>query len=535
MKYKNSHNHPDVILVYRDRDTVRTAIEHINDLKLKFRAYQLDQNTSHKVSKHKPKVLLLSSNSVKESIQYYINYLEGYGKKIDPHSAILLINNRESSNAYLACESGLFDNYIIINPFNEPHRLKLVLLKELKLIENHQNENLEKLIAEGDDEFASCIEHGLALKNTFMHEVSQCESSLLSTVNKVIDDNEVKSVLENLIATNLKKMNGNISSTTQIIIDQLITLQKNNQLMKQQIEVVNAQNNKSAVGVNKKALTSGVDGDKASTLSYKVLIAEPSDIFSRVIDEIFSETVFKYVVVHDGEAALAQVAVFNPDVILMAYDLPKLNGIEVTKALRKNGDKRPVIAYTHLNDKKEIKHWIPLGLSGYIVKPSKKSIILKKINQAVNNPVEVLFQKGSEKDDIQWLPKYSVGNKEMDEQHQALFMMINEFFHHDDKQAVIELFNKLTAYVKEHFTAEENLLRQINYPETAEHIKKHVDLTDKFHLLEQKLEEDYNLDLHRKISTFLYGWLTTHILKSDMDYKTYAESIEEDSFRDFNI
>ncbi|MBL4899007.1 MAG: hypothetical protein JKX76_05075 [Colwellia sp.] len=61
-----------------------------------------------------------------------------------------------------------------------------------------------------------------------MHEVEQCESSLLSTVNKVIADDEVKAILENLITINLEKINGNISNTTQSIVKQLITLRKNN-------------------------------------------------------------------------------------------------------------------------------------------------------------------------------------------------------------------------------------------------------------------------------------------------------------------
>ncbi|MBL4899006.1 MAG: response regulator [Colwellia sp.] len=85
------------------------------------------------------------------------------------------------------------------------------------------------------------------------------------------------------------------------------------------------------VGVNKKLLTADNVEEKDTTLSYKVLIAEPSDLFLSVIDKMFSETVFKYLLVHDGQAALAQITTFNPDVILMAYDLPKFNGIDVTK------------------------------------------------------------------------------------------------------------------------------------------------------------------------------------------------------------
>ena len=528
MKYTSLSSQPDVILVYQDHDTVEPAIEQIKDLKLKFTAYPFNKNTLHKIAIQKPKILLLSSNNVKTTIQYYINFLEEYGQKIAPHCAILLINNRESSSAYLACENGLFDNYVIINPFNEPHRLKLVLLKELQLIENHQNDNLEKLISESEDEFTSCIKQGVALKNTFMQEVNKCESNLLSTVNKVISDDEVKTVLENIIAISLEQMHGNISKTTQSILDQLITLRKNNQALQEHIEITREPKIKTAVGVNTELLTADDEGQKP-TLSYKVLIAEPSDLFSRVINEMFAQTVFKYVLVNDGETALAQIANFEPDVILMAYDLPKINGIEVTKVLRKEGNKTPVIAYTHLCDKKMIQRWIPLGLSGYIIKPSKKSIIIKSITQAVKNPIEILYHKGSDTDDIQWIPEYSVGNKEMDEQHKTLFIMINDFLHQESKEEVVKIFQGLTAYVNLHFKAEEDLLRQINYPKTAEHIIKHNELTDKFHLLEQKLD-DYNIDLHHKISTFLYNWLTSHILKADMDYKTYALSIEETSF-----
>lgn len=538
-------NNTDIIFIYQERDSVEPAIEQIKHLKLQFTAYKFHQKEWHEIAEQKPKILLLSSNDIKKTIQHYIDYLEEYGQNIAPHSAILLINNRESANAYLACESGLFDNYVIINPFNEPYRLNLVLLKELKLIEEHQNDNLKKLISEGDDEFASCIEHGVALKNAFMHEVNKCESSLLSTVDQVIDDDEVKSVLNNLITVSLEEMNGNISNTTQNIVEQLITLRKNNQLIKQQIEVSHSQKKKTAIGINTAQLSSSEDKDEGKhendnkgqnpALAYKVLIAEPSDLFARVIDEMFSDTMFKHMLVHDGEATLAQVIAFNPDVILMAYDLPKLNGIEVTEALRKSGNKTPIVAYAQQSDKDKIKRWIPLGLSSYIIKPSKKSIILKSINKALQEPVGSLYHdKDSNKECIEWIPEYSIGNKEIDEQHKVLFSMINDFFHQDNKEAVLATFQNLSSYIDLHFEAEENLLRQINYPKTAEHIEKHDELRNKFHLLQQKLE-NYNIDLHHKISIFLYNWLASHILKADMDYKSYALSIEEASFNQYQI
>ena len=534
---RNHDSHPDVIMIYQERDSVQPAIEHIMELKLKFKAHMFDPKKLHDLAQMKPKVLLLSSNDVKRTIQIYIDYLEEYGQHIAPHSAILLINNRESSCAYLACENGLFDNYVIINPFNEPHRLQLALLRELKIIENHETSSLEQLISEGEDELASCIEHGVALKRSFSHEVNECEKKLTSATNVELDNNEAKSVLQNIIGVTLEDMNDNISANIQGILDQLITLKISNQSIKQSIEDHHVPKKKSIVGVNSNLLASenSLEKGENSTLSYKVLIAEPSDLFSRVIEEMFSETVFKYLLVSDGKDALTQVMAFDPDVILMAYDLPKLNGIEITKAIRKDGNKVPIIAYTHQHDKSMIKSWIPLGLSGYLIKPSKKSLILKSIAKALKQPIDIIYHpKSADIGQIKWIPEYSVGNEEIDEQHKMLFTITNEFFHLKTKEAAIETFHNLSVYIDLHFEAEENLLRQINYPKTEEHIKKHDELRAKFQLLLQKLN-DYDVDIHHKIALFLYNWLASHILKEDMDYHDYALSIEETSFSQYEI
>jgi hemerythrin len=64
-----------------------------------------------------------------------------------------------------------------------------------------------------------------------------------------------------------------------------------------------------------------------------------------------------------------------------------------------------------------------------------------------------------------------------------LFTITNEFFHLKTKEAAIETFHNLSVYIDLHFEAEENLLRQINYPKTEVHIKKHDDLRAKLPLL----------------------------------------------------
>jgi hemerythrin-like metal-binding protein len=531
MKSFNLSNNPDVIMIYQDRDTVEPAIQQIMELELKFKAYKYNIKKLHAITEMKPKVLLLSSNSVKSTIQVYIDYLEEYEQKIAPHRVILLINNRENLQAYLSCENGLFDNYVIINPLNEPYRLKLSLLQELNIIENHKNNSLELLVAEGEDQLASCIEHGVALKKSFIQEVTQCEEKILLATNDTLENMEASKVLHDLIGLSFDEVNESISADIQKIIDQLSELKLNNQLIKQGIEKQQSLKNKTMAEVKTEILISAEnDKNHPDSSRYKVLIAEPSDMFARVIEEIFSETVFEYLLVNDGQIALSQITQFKPDVVFLAYDLPKINGFEITKVIRGEGNNVPIIAYTHPRDKEAIKEWVTLGLSESLIKPSKKSIILKSIDQAVKKPIEVIeHNKTSDNTEIKWDVKYSVGNKDMDEQHKALFTMINDFIQQSNSKEAIIMFDSLLSYIELHFEAEENLLKQINYPSTDEHIAEHEELREKFNVLKTRLD-DYNVDIQKKIALFLYNWLAKHILSSDMEYKSYALSIGEESF-----
>lgn len=527
MMKKKLANTSDVVLVYQERQTVEPAIQQIMELELEFKTFKFNPNILHEVTDLKPKVLLLSSNNVKKTVQLYISFLEEYENNIAPHSAILLINNRESSCAYLACENGLFDSYVIINPFNEPYRLKLVLLQELKIIESHKNTGLKQLISEGEDELASCIEHGVMLKKSFINQVSKCEDEIKNATNSIVEDSDTQTALQNLIDLSLKEMNEKVQIEIQSALDQLIELKLKHQSLKQSIDTLNSPKKKSMIGINKEAFD---DNQSLKSSSYKILIAEPSDLYAQVIKEMFDETVFKYLFVKDGGDVLTQVEVFKPDVMLLAYDLDTIDGLEVTRTLRNEGNKVPIIAYTHHRDKSVIKRWVTLGLSAYLIKPSKRSLILKSVTNAIKDPVNILHTHNTaEKGDIHWLPEYSVGNKVLDEQHKELLKMTNEFFHQEGKSSAIALFQNLTSYIDLHFETEESLLRQINYPDTEEHINKHNKLRGKFSALQGKLAH-YDEDLHHKIAMFLYNWLANHMLKEDMDYKSYALSIEEESF-----
>ncbi len=509
---------PDVVLIYQDRETVTGAIKQIADLNLNFQSFAFKVNKVKDLIALKPKVLLLSSNSIASTIKFYVDFLEKYNTDIAPHSSVLLINNREASRAYSACESGLFDNYAVINPLNEVYRLKLVLMQSLELIEVRSNENIAQLAAQGEEELAECINHGVDLKKSISLQLTHCEESITSAADQNISNTASKEAIKQVVEHTFNKLSNDISNQIQSVIEQMVDVKFAQNLISTELS---QQEQKSTVNRGRATATEPVLSSITAKV-YKILVAESDAKHTNVFKDISEAEGFCCKIASGGQDTLIQYEEFKPDLVVIAYDLPQINGIEVTRMLRACNNKVPIIAYSHHKDKSFVKTWIPLGISNYLVKPSTPEVITEAIYAAIKQPVDILSPStDATKQSIKWLPEYSVGHTLLDGQHKMLFSFINDFFHSSGKESVVILFNKLTSYIGLHFKAEEDVLREIKYPAIKQHIKQHQALINKIRLMEKKLE-NYNEDIHFKIGIFLYHWLTKHILKEDMDYSKYA-------------
>jgi two-component system nitrate/nitrite response regulator NarL len=86
----------------------------------------------------------------------------------------------------------------------------------------------------------------------------------------------------------------------------------------------------------------------------------------------------------DGAEAIHKARETNPDVVLMDIRLPGLNGIEATRALRKEIPKAKVIALTMHNDKEHVLEIIRAGAKGYVLKDTSPSELIRAIVAVYN-------------------------------------------------------------------------------------------------------------------------------------------------------
>ena len=73
-------------------------------------------------------------------------------------------------------------------------------------------------------------------------------------------------------------------------------------------------------------------------------------------------------IAYDGEQALAALANFHPDLIVLDLNLPKLSGIDVLKSF-KNNSNIPIAVFSGSDNPADRKQVLDLGANEYLTKP----------------------------------------------------------------------------------------------------------------------------------------------------------------------
>lgn len=116
-----------------------------------------------------------------------------------------------------------------------------------------------------------------------------------------------------------------------------------------------------------------------------VLVAEDVKTNQMLIKTLLNKMGADVTIVEDGDEALEEALKQEFDLILMDIQMPRMNGYEATKALRKEGITTPIIALTANAMKGDEEECLEAGCDGYLPKPIDKSrlvAILQKYLQA---------------------------------------------------------------------------------------------------------------------------------------------------------
>ena len=119
---------------------------------------------------------------------------------------------------------------------------------------------------------------------------------------------------------------------------------------------------------------------------------------------------------------------------------------------------------------------------------------------------------------VQWDETLSVGNAEIDKDHQALFELLDQLRtavrEGQTEKVRLNILSELVRRTQAHFALEESVMARIAYAEAQAHRAEHGKLMAQVRELQDKVAQG-DLSLSLSVFQFLYGWLARHIEVKD--------------------
>jgi two-component system, chemotaxis family, chemotaxis protein CheY len=113
------------------------------------------------------------------------------------------------------------------------------------------------------------------------------------------------------------------------------------------------------------------------------LIVDDSSVIRKVARRILEGLDFQISEAENGEEAVEACRQQIPDAILLDWNMPKMDGYEFLRALRRlpGGDKPKVVFCTTENDVAHIARALHAGANEYIMKPFDRDIVEAKFQE----------------------------------------------------------------------------------------------------------------------------------------------------------
>ena len=121
-------------------------------------------------------------------------------------------------------------------------------------------------------------------------------------------------------------------------------------------------------------------------MKVKILSVDDSSLIRMAIARLFSRYECEVVSAADGEKGLAAVAEHKPNVVILDYNMPVLDGIGMLRRLRDNPETKrlPVIMLTANSAPETIATVARLGVRDYITKPFDDELLVSKVAKVVS-------------------------------------------------------------------------------------------------------------------------------------------------------
>ncbi len=122
----------------------------------------------------------------------------------------------------------------------------------------------------------------------------------------------------------------------------------------------------------------------------KVLIVEDESQIARLIELELGYEGYQVDIAKNGKEALDKVKKFKPDLIILDWLLPEIDGLEVTRRIRSEGNEVPVIVLTGKANLSDKVISLDSGADDYLTKPFATEELLARMRAVIRRKPQTL-------------------------------------------------------------------------------------------------------------------------------------------------
>ena len=122
----------------------------------------------------------------------------------------------------------------------------------------------------------------------------------------------------------------------------------------------------------------------------RILLVEDDVAIARSLKEGLEDEAYAVDVAHDSDEGYRTATADDYDVIILDVMLPEMNGYEVCRALRKDGNQTPILMLTARDAERDIVEGLDMGADDYLAKPFSFEVLLARLRALLRRPNEKL-------------------------------------------------------------------------------------------------------------------------------------------------
>lgn len=290
-----------------------------------------------------PIMLVLAFTEVANSVQFYQQLNQEIPEITEHfHHTLLLCSSKEAYDAYHLCEEGVFDDYLVDHPLYDPQRIILSIEQAL------QNQLMERKV--------------LALHQQIRHSEKLARLFDISIKHQV--DKGIKQLHE--LTRWLEQ------HTTDADTLHLKTVQKVNRIIKE------LEQTQQKIATHE--FPSQIEQER-------ILLVDDDDFYREQVAAILASVGYQVAEANNGITALKQLSIKKPDLMLLDYKMPGMDGLTLLKKIKGSAvfHDIPVIMLTGFSHTALVRESRKAGIAGYIIKPGNRDFLLSKINQVIQH------------------------------------------------------------------------------------------------------------------------------------------------------